>query len=116
MECGKRRRKWLMRYVGVCIAVLGMTAAPRLGWAGSVDPSTGEPDVSQEGDSETCLEAVQEWLEDGDTRFVDWGGHGKCRPDSARTKAPEPAEVTTRVVKELQSWLYELFERGHDRD
>ncbi len=116
MKCGRRRRKWLLRYVGVSLVVLGLGGSPNVGWAGSVDPGTDGESTPDGSDSETCLETVQEWLEDGETRFVDWGGHGRCRPDSGRVRVPEPKEVTTQIVEELQTWILDLLRGGRDRE
>ena len=114
MQSGKRRRKWLLRWAEVGIVVIGLSVIQSTTWAGSVDQQTGTSGTEQP-DGDSCIETVQDWLEDSDGHFIDWNGHGKCRLESGRVKAPKPETIVSETVKDLEAWLLSVLGVAEDR-
>ncbi len=108
MESGVRWRKRLLRWVKAVALVAGLCVMSSPVWAGSVDPQNGGSG-SDPQDGETCIETVQDWIEEGDGHFIDWNGHGKCRSDSSRTERKKPEAVVSDTLKDLETWLLSVL-------
>ncbi len=115
MQSGMRWRKRLLRWAEVGVVVIGLSVFSTKTWAGSADQPVQDTGGDQQ-DGESCIETVQEWIEDGETHFIDWNGHGKCRPDSKRVKAPAPETVVSKTMKDVEALLLSVLGLDDERN